>query len=122
MQTRTTEARLRYGPGSPGIPIVDLSGDVDAAAQDILHATYAEASRHRPSAILLNFEGVGFINSTGIALIAGLLAQARDAGIRMLACGLTDHYIEIFRITRLADFLSIFPDEASALAAAGTSA
>ena len=35
---------------------------------------------------------------------------------RLLASGLSEHYVEIFRITRLADFMSVFPDEASALA------
>jgi anti-sigma B factor antagonist len=33
-----------------------------------------------------------------------------------LSCGLSDHYKEIFKITRLADFLQIYPDEAAALA------
>jgi hypothetical protein len=34
----------------------------------------------------------------------------------MLACGLSEHYVEIFNITRLADFMTVFPDESSALA------
>jgi hypothetical protein len=29
--------------------------------------------------------------------------------------GLSDHYLEIFQITRLTDFMDIFADEASAL-------
>jgi hypothetical protein len=29
--------------------------------------------------------------------------------------GLSDHYVEIFQITRLAEYMRIFPDEASAL-------
>jgi anti-anti-sigma factor len=67
--------------------------------------------------ILLNFSDVDYINSTGIALIVNLLTRARKAHHRLLACGLSDHYAEIFQITRLADFIGIFPDEASALAA-----
>jgi hypothetical protein len=35
---------------------------------------------------------------------------------------LSEHYVEIFRITRLADFLQVFPDEASALASEEASA
>lgn len=53
-------------------------------------------------------------NSTGIVLIVGLLAKARAANRPVLACGLSEHYQEIFTITRLSDFMSIFPDEASA--------
>jgi anti-anti-sigma factor len=117
MPTQAIETRVRYAPGSPEIPIIDLYGEINANAEAALNTAFAEASRHKPIAILLSFRSVEYINSTGIALIVGLLAQARDAGIRLLTCGLTDHYVEIFRITRLADFLSIFPDEANALAA-----
>ena len=72
-------------------------------------------SPSRADAVVLNFEGAGYINSTGIALIVGLLARARAAGIEVRAYGLTPHYREIFEITRLADFLAINPDEDSAV-------
>ena len=57
--------------------------------------------------ILLNFQEVDYINSTGIALIVGLLAQARKSHRRLVVCGLSEHYQEIFRITRLSDFIEI---------------
>jgi anti-anti-sigma regulatory factor len=47
-----------------------------------------------------------------------LLAQARKGGQKLLTIGLSDHYVEIFQITRLSDFMTIHPDEASALAEA----
>jgi len=65
---------------------------------------------------VLNFNRVDYINSTGIALIVGLLAKARQSRRRLSVYGLSEHYVEIFHITRLADFMSLFPDEASALA------
>ena len=68
--------------------------------------------------VLLNFADVDYINSTGIALIVSILAQARKAHMPLITAGLSEHYQEIFRITRLADFMSIYPDEAAALAAA----
>jgi anti-anti-sigma factor len=65
--------------------------------------------------VLLNFGGVGYINSTGIALIVGLLAQARKERRQLLACGLSEHYREIFEITRLSDFMTTYADESAAL-------
>ena len=56
--------------------------------------------------VVLNFEDVEYINSTGIALIVGLLAQARAQRVQISACGLSEHYREIFEITRLADFMT----------------
>ncbi len=110
------EARAR---DQPGVAIIDLSGEINAGAQEAMHAAYDEAEGRRPSAILLNFTQVEYINSTGIALIVSLLAKARRSGCRLVTYGLSDHYQEIFRITHLADFLGIFPNEAAALASVG---
>ncbi|HEU5368315.1 MAG TPA: STAS domain-containing protein [Ktedonobacterales bacterium] len=112
MPARMLEARVRR---QPGVAIIDLRGEINSFGETALNAAYADAEKHESVPILLNFTDVDYINSTGIALIVGLLARARKAHRQLLACGLSEHYIEIFQITRLVDFLSIFPDEASAL-------
>lgn len=99
-----------------GTAIIDMSGVIDAAAEPGVNAATAEVIDGTTERILLNFAAVDYINSTGIALIVGILAQARKARLPLLTAGLSEHYQEIFRITRLADFMSIYPDEASALA------
>jgi anti-anti-sigma factor len=106
------EAAVRVEPGAA---VIDLTGEIDAGAEDALNAAYDRAATIDGSLILLNFGDVGYINSTGIALIVGLLARARKDGRAVRACGLIDHYREIFEITRLADFMPIFPDEESAV-------
>jgi anti-anti-sigma factor len=112
MPAKNLEAQVRHRPGAA---VIDLHGEIDAFAEDNLNAGYAEAESLEEDVILLNFTDVGYINSTGIALIVGLLARARKTHRRLLACGLSDHYVEIFHITRLIDFMSVFPDETSAL-------
>ena len=98
-----------------GVALIDLAGDVDNAAEGALDAAWADATAERPAAVVLNFAGAGYINSSGIALIVGILAKGRAAGIDVRAYGLTPHYREIFEITRLADFLAITTDEDSAV-------
>jgi anti-anti-sigma factor len=98
-----------------GVALIDLAGDVNRGAEEALEAAWAQAVSERPDAVVLNFEGAGYINSTGIALIVGLLARARAERLEVRAYGLTPHYREIFEITRLADFLAINPDEDSAV-------
>lgn len=105
-------AQVRH---QPRVAIIDLHGEIDATAEDVLNAAYADAESRGEDIVLLNFSDVPYINSTGIALIVTLLARARKTRRRLLAIGLSEHYVEIFRITRLADFMNIFPDEASAL-------
>jgi anti-sigma B factor antagonist len=113
MEATRLEVRVRtHGE----MAVVDLLGEIDAAADDALHRAYAEAAETTTGAILLNFADVEYINSTGIALIVGMLAKARRDGLRMLSTGLSDHYREIFEITRLADFMELHPDEETAVA------
>jgi len=96
--------------------VVDLRGDIDGRAEHALGEAYARAEATGAELVVLNFSEVGYINSTGIALIVGLLARSRATGRRLSVVGLSEHYREIFTITRLSDFMSLFADEASALA------
>jgi anti-anti-sigma factor len=98
-----------------GLATIDLAGEINSFAENELNRVYTEAENENPEVMVLNFKEVTYINSTGIALIVGLLARARKAHRKMVVFGLSDHYVEIFEITRLADFMSIYPDESSVL-------
>ena len=87
---------------------IALSGDIDGTARETLDAAYAEVAAGDP--VLLDFSRVDYINSTGIALIVGVLARARAQSRPVSACGLSEHYREIFEITRLSDFMTILAD------------
>ena len=114
MATRAFEAHVRNQ--QPRVVVLDLQGEINAFAEESLNAAYAEAEAEQPELILLNFADVDYINSTGIALIVGLLARARKSHRRIIACGLSPHYVEIFNITRLVDYMNVYPDESAALA------
>ena len=95
--------------------VIDMRGEIDGGGDAAMDVAYGEAAALGAPTIVLNFEAVDYINSTGIAVIVGLLARARRDGLAVTACGLIDHYREIFEITRLADFMPIFDDEAGAV-------
>ena len=119
MEANPFEAEVRRRPPAA---VIELRGDVNALAETALNAAYQDASEGDPDTILLNFERVDYINSTGIALIVSVLAQARKERRTVVASGLNDHYREIFEITRLADFMQIFPDEETAVGEVAASA
>ena len=73
----------------------------------------------RARAIVLSFDALEYMNSSGIGLLVTLLVRAQRNRQQMLACGLTDHYRQIFELTRLDEVISIHDTEAEALAAAG---
>ncbi|HYX87158.1 MAG TPA: STAS domain-containing protein [Gaiellales bacterium] len=90
-----------------------LAGDIDGGARGGLDTAYAEATAQGAGSLRLDFGRVSYINSTGIALIVGLLGRARADRIPVSARGLSDHYREIFEITRLSDFMTIDNEGAS---------
>jgi anti-sigma B factor antagonist len=92
---------------------VRLSGDLNARADATLADAYTEVASLDPRRVSLDFGHVGYINSTGIALVVRLLADARRDGRTVRAIGLTEHYREIFRITRLSDFMEIVEGDAA---------
>jgi anti-anti-sigma factor len=112
MTTNQLDTLVRH---LPGVAIIELNGEINAFAEQAMTAAYGEACLPSPGTILLDFGGVDYINSTGIALIVSLMGKARQAKCRLVASGLSDHYQEIFAITRLSDFMTIYPDEATAL-------
>jgi len=106
MSTTEFAASVRH-EGSAAV--LELSGEISSAAEHGLLAAYAEATD--AGVVILDFSHVDYINSTGIALIVGILADARKSGQEVQARGLKEHYREIFRITRLSDFMTILDDD-----------
>jgi anti-anti-sigma factor len=108
--TSTCEAATRVLPGAA---VIELSGEVDGSAATVLTAAYERVVTEGPpemSTVVLDFAAVDYINSTGIALIVSVLARARSERRKVVASGLSAHYREIFDITRLSDFIELFPD------------
>jgi anti-sigma B factor antagonist len=99
---------LQFEVGTRGhTAVITLTGRIDRDAGTVLEEAYTAAIGSTPGAVQLDFTDVDYINSTGIALIVSLLARARAQGLPVRATGLTAHYIHIFDITRLSDFIEI---------------
>ena len=99
-----------------GTAVIELAGEVDGSAAAVLTGAYQQAvADGTAQTVVLDFARVDYINSTGIALIVSVLAQARAQRRTVVASGLSEHYREIFDITRLSDFIEVFGDLDAAL-------
>jgi anti-sigma B factor antagonist len=99
--------------------VIDIKGEITAACEKELSDAYSDASTDRTRAIVMNFTGLEYMNSTGIGLLVTLLVRANRQKQKMLAYGLNEHYRQIFELTRLDEAISIHDSESDALAAAG---
>ena len=102
------------------VGIIDLKGEVTAASEGALMDAYNQASRDSTRAILINFTDLDYMNSSGIGLLVTLLVRAKRQHQSIMAFGLSDHYRQIFQLTRLDDAISIHDDEDQAVSAAGS--
>jgi anti-sigma B factor antagonist len=96
------------------VAIVDIKGDVTAACEPVLMSAYEEAGASA-SKLVLNFGGLEYMNSGGIGMLVTLLVRANRQRQELAAFGLSDHYREIFELTRLDEAITIYDSEESAL-------
>jgi anti-sigma B factor antagonist len=112
--SETTTMELRTAGDAA---ILDIRGDVTAGSEDVLMAAYDRADGAK--AVVLNFTGLEYMNSGGIGLLVTLLVRANRQRRKLVAFGLSEHYRQIFELTRLDEAIDIRGDEREALAAAG---
>jgi anti-sigma B factor antagonist len=103
---------------SDKVSVIDVKGELTAFAEGVLMQAYNQASDGRVRAIVLNLEGLEYMNSSGIGLLVTLLIRVNREKQRLLTYGLSDHYQNIFQITRLDDAIGIYDSEEEAIRAA----
>jgi anti-anti-sigma factor len=102
----------------PRASIIDIKGEFTGAAENVLMDAYTQASAGNARAIIMNFAGMEYMNSSGIGLLITLLVRIERQKQYLLVYGLQEHYRQIFSLTRLDEAVSIYDSEADALAAA----
>lgn len=103
---------------SEQVSIVDVHGELTAFSESVLMDAYSQASDSGVRTIILNFQGLEYMNSSGIGLLVTLLIRVNRAKQKLLTYGLSDHYQSIFQITRLDDAIGIYDTEQEAVSAA----
>lgn len=114
MTPPNVQMQVRRGPGAA---IISIVGEMTGFAEKALMEAYSEATQDGAQALVLNFRDLEYMNSTGIGLLVTLLIRTQRQQQRLMACGLSEHYRQIFDLTRLNEAIGIYETEADALAA-----
>ena len=99
-----------------GAAVVRVTGDVDMVSSPILREAVMELLLDRRGAtVVVNLDGVEYIDSSGVAsLIEGLKEARRVRRSLRLAC-LNDGPRHVLELTRLLDLFDVYATEADAL-------
>jgi anti-anti-sigma factor len=112
-----TATPLQVRSPAPGVAVIEIAGEVTRESDAVLKDAYDRAS-DGARAIILGFDTLEYMNSSGIGLLVTLLVRAQRNRQRILAYGLSDHYRQIFELTRLDEVIAIHDSEQAAVAAA----
>jgi len=110
------EAVMSVAVLEPGAVSIGISGDVTAACEQALMAAHEEATDAGAKLVILDFSGMDYMNSGGIGMLVTLLVRGQRRQQKLAAVGLTEHYRQIFELTRLDEAISLHNDAAQALA------
>lgn len=97
--------------------ILDLQGDLTKQAEEYLLKLrkWEEGLEPGHKYLILNFTRSPYINSAGIALLIRLVRSGRNNGFQTFGYGVTSHYMKMFRMVGLTEYMSIYPDEYAVL-------
>ncbi len=97
--------------------IFDISGDIDlATSPELRKALLREFRDLKIPRVVLNLEGVRYIDSSGVASLVEGLKASRDVGSRLVLFGVNSTIREVLQISRLLKIFEIYENEEQSVA------
>jgi anti-sigma B factor antagonist len=105
--------------GASSRPVIALryTGDISSASRDAVVGSYEALDKTTNASVLLDFKGVDYLNSSGIALVIQVLMASAKLKQTVAICGLTPHFTKVFTMVGITKFANLHADEPAALAA-----
>jgi anti-anti-sigma factor len=100
----------------PAASVIELHGDLSADGETAVKEAYAAAAASHAGAVLIDLSHAAYINTSGISVLIAVVMEAKKTGVLVLVAGASPHYKKVFDLVRFSSFVSMFDDEASALA------
>ncbi len=114
--TKVSQQQLTAAGGHP-LTVLRFTGEISSASRDSVVGTYEALDKASVKQILLDFKGVEYLNSSGIALVIQVLMEASKSGQKVAISGLTPHFTKVFTMVGITKYATLYPDEAAAVAA-----
>jgi anti-anti-sigma factor len=90
--------------------VIALSGELDLAGAAALEQELTRLEAESPSAVVLDLSDVGFMDSSGLRLIAVSTQRAQELGRRLALVPGSEQVMRVFDITRMRERLDFVDD------------
>lgn len=98
-----------------GKAVITLEGDITIFAEDAMTKAVHSCLNDSKN-IVMDFEGVEYINSSGIAILISIVTELMRKGGKLTVVNLTPHYQKIFKMVGLNQYTQIYNNLEEALA------
>ncbi len=102
---------------SDGVTLAKLTGEFDLLASRTLESTFKRHLEMQTPALLLDFEEVPFIDSSGIASLITYFREAKEHGGKLALARVSAPIQNVFNLVSLGTFFPIYPELETGLAA-----
>jgi anti-sigma B factor antagonist len=99
------------------IPVVAITGDIDLETSPQLRDFLRPKSSAKTPALLLDFSGVNYIDSSGLATLIEYFQAVQGFKGKLALASLSPRVKNVFEIVRLEQIFAIHPDVPTALSA-----
>ena len=101
-----------------GCTLVTVSGQLDVATAPALHQRLEEAQLDRLTSVVLDLDGLEFVDDLGLGVLLAAVKRARQSDGRLLVVASRPRILELFHLTGLDRVLDLAADVPTALSRA----
>ena len=105
----------------PSFTVLELTGEIDLHSSGPLRSELKACSDAETPVLLIDFKRVGYIDSSGLAILIEYLKDAAKFGGKFALFGLEKKVATLFALVRLDQLFVIADDQEGALAGLGVS-
>lgn len=98
-----------------GCTVVTATGQLDVATAPTLHQRLEAAQLGRASVVVLDLEGIEFVDDLGLGVLLAAVKRARQSDGRFVVVTSRPRILELFDLTGLDRILEVVPDLPTAL-------
>jgi anti-sigma B factor antagonist len=97
-----------------GLQIIALEGEIDLACSPELREILDVHARAKRSALLLDFAGVSYVDSSGLATLVEYVRKVQDFDGKLALAAVNTRVKTILDLVRLSEIFPIYPTVAEA--------
>ncbi len=97
-----------------GLHIIALEGEIDLACSPELREILAVHAKAKRTALVLDFVGVSYVDSSGLATLVEYVRKVQDFGGKLALATVNTRVRTILDLVRLSEIFPIYPSVAEA--------